>query len=61
MNKRPDTEDEQALELLAARDDLSTWEEEFLESLSQAEGWSAKQGGLFDELWEEKTRSGSAI
>lgn len=58
MNKRPDNEDKQAHELLAQRDDLTAWEEEFLESLIQTEGWSAKQGALFDELWEEKTNSG---
>lgn len=54
MNGRPDPEDERALEVIAARYDLTPWEEDLLEALSEQGGWSVKQGAAFDRLWEEK-------
>lgn len=47
-------EDREALELLAKRDDLTEWEEDFLASLDDREAWTDKQKAAFDALWEKK-------
>lgn len=51
---RPTAEDQEALEILAKRDDLSEWEETFLASLEDRASWTEKQAAKFDELWQEK-------
>lgn len=57
---RPTEEDQEALEILAKRDDLSSWEEEFLISLDERRDWTAKQAAKFDEVWERKMNPGGA-
>lgn len=48
---RPSTEDREALRLLLAREDLSDWNAEFVESLRNWRGnWSEKQCHQFDRL-----------
>jgi len=54
MAGRPTADDDEALELMAKRDDLSEWEEGFIESLAGQTVWSVKQGEKFDELWTRK-------
>lgn len=54
MPPRPTPEDDEALTLLAKRDDLTEWEEGFLESLSTQAVWTERQGLAFDHLWERK-------
>lgn len=49
---RPTTEDRDALRLLLAREDLSDWAAEFVESLRNLVGaWTPKQAEHFDALW----------
>lgn len=51
---RPTKEDRDALRLLLAREDLSDWNAEFVESLRNWRGnWTEKQAIRFDELWSE--------
>lgn len=51
---RPTKEDRDALRLLLAREDLSDWAAEFVESLRNWRGnWTEKQAARFDELWSE--------
>lgn len=47
-------EDCEALEILAKRDDLTEWEESFLENLSERSMWTDGQKAAFDRLWERK-------
>ena len=54
----PSAEDREALEILAQRDDLTEWEEDFLESLESRETWTEKQKATFDELWDRKMKRG---
>lgn len=54
MVQRPTSEDHEALDILAKRDDLSEWEETFIGSLDERESWTIKQAAKFDELWQEK-------
>ena len=49
---RPTKEDRDALRLLLAREDLSDWGAEFVDSLRNWDGaWTPKQAATFDELW----------
>ena len=51
---RPTKEDRDALRLLLAREDLSDWAAEFVESLRNWRGnWTMKQAERFDELWSQ--------
>lgn len=51
---RPTKEDRDALRLLLAREDLSDWSAEFVESLRNWRGnWTEKQAVRFDELWNQ--------
>lgn len=50
----PSAEDREAIEILSKRDDLSPWQEDFLESLDAREQWTEKQKATFDALWEQK-------
>lgn len=51
---RPTTEDRDALRLLLAREDLSDWNAEFVESLRNWTGeWRPKQAATFDEIWSQ--------
>ena len=51
MARRPTAEDRDACEILQNHDQLTEWEEGFLESLANQERWSVKQGQIFDDLW----------
>ena len=51
---RPTKEDRDALRLLLAREDLSDWGAEFVESLRNWRGeWRPNQAAAFDRLWNE--------
>ena len=51
---RPTKEDRDALRLLLAREDLSDWAAEFVESLRNWRGdWRPAQAVKFDEVWSE--------
>lgn len=54
MSARPTPEDDEAIDFLAKRDDLTEWEEDFLEDLSTLAVWTERQGFAFDQLWERK-------
>lgn len=58
-------EDSEALDVLIHRDDLTHWEEEFLESLEEAEvgsgKWTPNQKKTFDELFERKMCGGGRV
>jgi hypothetical protein len=47
-------EDREALEILAKRDDLTEWEEDFLQALHSRHLWTDRQKEKFDELWKRK-------
>lgn len=47
-------EDKEALEILAKRDDLTEWEEDFLQALHGRPIWTDRQKEKFDQLWKEK-------
>lgn len=53
----PSDEDLKALELLDQRDDLSEWEQSFIESLNERQAWTDKQRAKFDSLCDEKFRT----
>lgn len=57
----PTSEDWEAWDFLSLRDDLTEWEEEFLESISRQERWSPKQHTTFDELFERKMSGGGRV
>lgn len=57
---RPTAEDQEALEILGKRDDLTEWEEDFLQSLSEKASWTEKQAVKFDEIWIAKMNPGGA-
>lgn len=52
LTMRPTKEDRDALRILLAREDLSDWSAEFVETLRNWRGnWTPKQSERFDELW----------
>lgn len=56
MSHEPSVDDLDAMELLAQRDDLTEWEEGFVENLSALVVWTDKQQEAFDQLWERKSK-----
>jgi hypothetical protein len=58
---KPTVEDLEALELLGQRDDLTQWEEGFLESLEAREDWTENQHRALDDLFERKMKAGGMI
>jgi hypothetical protein len=52
VSTRPTKEDRDALRLLLAREDLSDYAAEFVDSLRNWDGlWTPKQVAYFDHLW----------
>ena len=52
-------EDLEAMEILSKRDDLTQWEETFLEDMADrirlgGTTWTEKQKAAFDKMWTEK-------
>ena len=49
---RPSKEDREALRILLAREDLSDYDAEFMDSLRNWDGdWTLKQASYFDFIW----------
>jgi len=51
MAARPTPEDRDALSILTHQDQLTEWEEVFLESLDDQLHWTPRQAEKFDEVW----------
>ena len=49
---RPDKEDREALRILLTREDLSDFDDEWIDDLRNwRTAWTPKQGAYFDEIW----------
>lgn len=57
----PTTEDREAVDLLALRDDLTEWEEDFLDSLDNHDIWTMQQHEKLDVLFERKMSGGGKV